>query len=43
MVTKKKIAKEVDEIYPLNISREGINPFVDIITFFDLFNKFKKI
>tara|TARA_B100000963_G_C22639755_1_gene679794 strand:- start:1630 stop:2745 length:1116 start_codon:yes stop_codon:yes gene_type:complete len=39
---EKKIAKEVDEIYPLNISREGINPFVDIITFFDLFNKFKK-
>ena len=31
---EKKIAKEVDEIYPLNISREGINPFVDIITFF---------
>ena len=29
------IKKEVDEIKPLFISRKGINPFVDLITFFN--------
>ena len=36
---EKKIANEVYELYPLYISRKGINPFVDIITLFDLFIK----
>ena len=30
----KKIQEEVDNIYPLYISREGINPFVDLRTIF---------
>tara|TARA_B100000212_G_scaffold324766_1_gene285882 strand:- start:355 stop:1467 length:1113 start_codon:yes stop_codon:yes gene_type:complete len=32
---EKNIKKEVDEIKPLFISRKGINPFVDLITFFN--------
>ncbi|MBR51940.1 MAG: glycosyltransferase family 1 protein, partial [Gammaproteobacteria bacterium] len=28
------IKNEVDEIKPLFISRKGINPFVDLVTFF---------
>ncbi len=33
---EKKISNEVDMILPLFISRKGINPFLDLITFFHL-------
>jgi glycosyltransferase involved in cell wall biosynthesis len=40
---EKKIAKEVDKVIPLYISNKGINPLVDIITFYDLFKKLSLI
>ena len=36
---EKKIANEVYKIFPLRISRKGINPFIDIITLYDLVKK----
>jgi len=36
---EKKINNEVSEIHPLFISRKGINPFIDIVTLFDLVKK----
>jgi glycosyltransferase involved in cell wall biosynthesis len=42
---EKKITSEgsVLKVYPLRVSRKGINPFVDLITFFDLFKKLRHI
>lgn len=39
---EKKIAKEIDVIKPLFISREGINPFVDFFTIIDFIRHFLK-
>tara|TARA_B100000242_G_C43052762_1_gene491943 strand:+ start:213 stop:1346 length:1134 start_codon:yes stop_codon:yes gene_type:complete len=40
---EKYLMEYVDEVIPLFISRKGINPFVDFITFLDLFIKFRKL
>ncbi|MEC8218025.1 MAG: glycosyltransferase family 4 protein [Pseudomonadota bacterium] len=40
---EKYLTEYVDEVIPLFISRKGINPFVDFITFLDLFIKFRKL
>lgn len=36
---EKKISNEVDKVYPVYLSRKGVNPFVDIITLCDLIKK----
>ena len=36
---EKKIVNEVYKVYPLHISRKGINPLTDIITIYDLIKK----
>jgi glycosyltransferase involved in cell wall biosynthesis len=36
---EKKLINEVDKVYPLFISRKGINPFLDMITLCDLIKK----
>ena len=36
---EKKISNEVSDLYPLYISRKGINPLSDIVTFIDLLKK----
>ncbi|MDC1066131.1 glycosyltransferase family 4 protein [Candidatus Pseudothioglobus singularis] len=36
---EKQIVNEVDKVYPLFISRKGINPIVDLITLLNIFSK----
>lgn len=40
---EERIATEVDKIHNLFISRKGMNPFVDLVTFCDLFLKFRAL